>query len=526
MKRQILFWLVLISLPLPALAHIGSPNVFFEGRAGPYPVRVTVRPPGVIPGLAEVSVRVQSGNVQRVAALPIRWNLGKKGAPPPDEALPVRGETNLYSAELWFMQSGAESVEVQITGDRGPGSVIVPINAIALRRLAMPKFLGWLFVFLGTLLVALGVTVVSAAIRQSVLPPGAKPDMHKRWRFRIGTALVVIFFLAHLFLGKRWWDSEDADFRNNRLYRPLETVAQTLVQNGERVLRVSIEDEKYRHAENVPPFVPDHGKLMHLFLVREPQMDAFAHLHPVKLDRVTFQTVLPDLPAGSYRVYADMTFESGFTITITAPTQIPDAPEKIAGNESIRSSFDPDDSWQVSEPLGVAKQNDSRNENETTIRLSPEFSMTWLRNGPLTENRDSHLRFAVRDASGQLVQLEPYMGMLSHAALRRDDGAVFTHLHPSGTVSMAALQLFALRGEGKLPLAAALGKDDPICKLPTVEESQQEWLKMNKPDGDFSFSFPYEFPKLGRYRLWVQVKIHGRVFTGVFDTMVRGAGES
>ena len=35
------------------MAHVGSPDTFFTGKAGPYPVRVTVRLPGVIPGLAQ-----------------------------------------------------------------------------------------------------------------------------------------------------------------------------------------------------------------------------------------------------------------------------------------------------------------------------------------------------------------------------------------------------------------------------------------------------------------------------------------
>ena len=42
--------------PINAQAHIGSPNVVFDGQAGPNPVRVVIRPPATLPGVARVSV--------------------------------------------------------------------------------------------------------------------------------------------------------------------------------------------------------------------------------------------------------------------------------------------------------------------------------------------------------------------------------------------------------------------------------------------------------------------------------------
>ncbi|HEY0456308.1 MAG TPA: hypothetical protein VGE41_08020, partial [Verrucomicrobiae bacterium] len=88
----LVFALLLTFVTNVAHAHIGSPNVVYEGLAGAYHVRVSVKPPGVVPGLAQINVRVLSGQPTRVTVLPVRYNVGTKGAPPADEAKPVRGE--------------------------------------------------------------------------------------------------------------------------------------------------------------------------------------------------------------------------------------------------------------------------------------------------------------------------------------------------------------------------------------------------------------------------------------------------
>jgi hypothetical protein len=498
-------------VPLGAAAHIGSPNVFYEGYAGPYPVRVTVRPPPVIPGRAEISVRVQSSAVRRVAALPVVWNAGRQGAPPPDEARLVRGETDLYSAELWFMVPAAHSVYLDLDGDLGPGTAIVPVNAIATRRLGMSRWLGATLGLLGALLLLLMVTVVRAAVRESVLSPGETPDRKRRWRANLVAAITCGLLLLSVFGGKKWWDKEDASFRNNRLYRPAFMQSETRVANGQRLLRLSRKDLRQSY-----PIVPDHGKVMHLFLVREPELDAFAHLHPVKLNKETFEVPLPPLPAGKYRAYADVTYESGYADTLTSEVDVPEHSVLTGGDGQLVP--DPDDSWLVSPSFSATT---AATKGGQTIVLANGYSITWLRD-PTPKRPDAQaLRFVVRDAAGQPARLEPYMGMRAHAAVRRVDGAVFAHIHPAGTISMASQQLFALRAENKAALNISRLADEPICKLPSVEESQSVWLKQNSASDENIISLPYEFPQSGLYRIWVQVKINGQVLTGSFDADVK-----
>ena len=309
---RVILAILLCLLPVSAWAHIGSPNVFFEGPAGPYPVRITIEPPAVVPGLAQIHVRVHSGHPALVTVLPVRWDVGTKGAPPPDAAKAVPGETNLFTAQLWLMNSGSYSVFVDVSGPEGRGTAIVPLNSLAMQRLEMPRWLSFVFLGLGIFLLALFLSVIGAAVREGSLPAGVEPTRARRRleAFVMVVALALAVYL--LFIGKNWWDSVDKNFKNNRLYQA-QALTTTLHADANGQQELTLEFASNRRFDSTP-LVPDHGQLIHLFLIRSPAGDAFAHLHPVRDANHTgnaFTTRLPALPAGDYDLYADITHESG-----------------------------------------------------------------------------------------------------------------------------------------------------------------------------------------------------------------------
>jgi len=451
-------------------------------------------------------VRVEGGSIDEVTALPIKWNVGRKGAPPPDIAKLVRGETNLYNTQLWFMEGGAQSVELEVKGGSRAGRVLIPVDAVAMRVLKMDKPLGLVLGGLGVVLGVLLLSVIGAAVRESVLEPGEQPALRRKRVARVAVSIASAVLLFGIWGGKRWWDAEAADYRNNRLYQPMSAQATVRSETGERILRLEITDPRF---EKASPLMPDHGKLMHLFLVQEPKLETFAHLHPIKLDRKTFEVRLPDLPKGQYRLYADVTYETGFSDTLTTSFELT-ANELPKDSSNSGAGIDPDDTWLTALPLGDKPASEE-------CELARGYTMKRSAQERYRVNKPVHLSFSVRSEKGEAVVIEPYLGMRGHLALRRDDGSVFTHLHPGGTSSMASIQLSALRAEGKLPLKAAFGQEDPICQLPVLSSAQQDWLNGNGVTQQGTVTFPYAFPKPGKYRLWVQVKVNGQILTGVYD---------
>lgn len=482
--RALLAFLVLALAPsLPA--HVGSPDTFFQGTAGPYRLRVTVRPPGVVPGRAEIFVRVEDPGVSRVTVRPRRYDAGPRGAPPADEALIVPGDPGLRAASLWLMSGGEHAVEIEVSGSAGPGRAVVPVASVATRTLPMGGSLLAIILSFAALLVAGGLAIVFAAANESTLPPGEAPSPARRRTALAATGIAAAIFLF-LLAGENVWSQRVHDASRRGLFRPYAASAAAVAGPRGRILRLTIDDPAWR-GSGWHPLVPDHGKLVHLFAMREPGLDAFAHLHPLPVSDRAFEASLPDLPAGTYSVFADMTDETGFSQTVVARAEVP----RGAGRNG---PSDPDDSWRSSKPVPPVLVAPPPSD------LGDGLTMTWEGSGaPIVARREASLVFSVRDAAGRPAPLEPYMGMGAHAAVVRDDGSVFVHLHPMGTSSMASLEI----ARGGAPASGGM------------EGMTHDWIL------DGRVAFPYEFPKPGPYRLWVQVKLAGRVRTGVFDALIR-----
>jgi hypothetical protein len=481
-----------VAVTIVGSAHIGSPNVFFEGNAGAYPIRVIVRPPEVVPGLAEVIVRVSSPDVKRVEIQPVFWRVGVRGAPAGDEMRLVAGQTQTYSGQLWLMAYGAYSVYVKIDGARGAGTAIVPVNSLATGRLPLTRGLAAILVVLGLLLVGGLITIIRAASGESLIAPGEQLDPSRRRRANIRALVFAPILGLLLFGGAKWWNAEDSAYRRNMYGSPAAdpTVA---VTDGHRTLRLTVHDTAAFNAI-YSPVAPDHGKMMHLFLVSEPGMEHFAHLHPAQPDSLVFVSEVPALPAGKYRLFGDITMENGLSLTVTSSLTLPDAKGTIVRSDSD----DVVTSTPSAQIAAGAKQ-----------LLDGGYAMEWSGDSALTAGHPVDLKFTVRDPSGGVASLDPYLGMAGHAVVLRDDASVFIHLHPMGTVSMTGQEVFKARDRGDTTVKGRVRSD----ALPTMSMTG---MQMN---GDLTF--PYEFPKPGRYRIWVQAKPAGKVLTGVFDVDVR-----
>jgi hypothetical protein len=133
--------------------------------------------------------------------------------------------------------------------------------------------------------------------------------------------------------------------------------------------------------------------------------------------------------------------------------------------------------------------------------------MIWKRPATLTAKAPEDFSFTLLDANGQQPKyMGLYMGMVGHAAFVKTDGTVFAHIHPSGTVSMAALMM----AQSQNGSTASDMKDMPGMDMNGSSQSTPNTV-----------SFPYGFPTPGNYRIFVQMKHANVVETATFDANVQ-----
>ncbi len=474
---------LLIVTSTVAFAHVGSPNVYFEGDAGPYHLLLTVNPPAMIPGVALVEARVTSGTVDGLSIAPVYVNGKDQGLPPsPDAMQPSAGNPQWFTGKVWLMQSGAWEIRVEVAGPKGVGKLAIPVPAYARRTLPMQRSLGALLFALMLLLSVGIVSIAGAATREGVLAPAASPSPGNRRLGRIAMAIAAALVVAILALGNWWWNLQAADLKHSMIYSapPLKVCFDGA---GRLTLRM---DEDFWHQTRKDQWsmslIPDHGHLMHLFLLRVPTMDRFYHLHPEQVGHESFTVKLPALPSGEYKIFADIVRGTGFPETMVSEISLPDVTgEPLSGDDS-----------------GVSASTFESSAQMTNVSVLPDGGrMVWEQGrAALKAGQVFWFRFRIEDAQRKPAEdHEPYMGMAGHAEFVRSDLSVFAHIHPAGSVPMASLMM-AQKDSG-LPM----------------DHSSMHVLPAE-------VSFPYGFPQPGDYRLFVQIKRHGQVQTGVFDAHV------
>jgi hypothetical protein len=482
-------------------AHVGSPDVFVDGQAGPYRVLVTVRPPYAVPGVADVEILTTAPDVRSIRIVPLPLTgAGAQFTPVPDVAVRSADDPKLFTGHLWMMSAGAWQVRISIAGDRGEGTLAVPVPTLPQATLGMTRSLRGLLFALMVLLCAGFIAIVSAMAREARLEAGDTPDRTARRRGRVAAAVATGLTVAVVVFGNYWWAAEASSYARY-VYKPLAVTPQV---GADGRLKLTLFDPGWIASRRLDDLAADHGHLMHLFVV-SPALDRLWHLHPTEMETGVFEHALPEMPAGQYELFADLVHKTGVSETVTGRFDtggVHGAP--LSGDDSawaestVRLNADTTPDSVVS---GFSRTADL----SRTVDVSPTDDggrIVWVRDdkAPLKPKQLTMFTFRVEDASGQpATDLELYMGMPGHAVFVRRDRQVFAHVHPSGSAPMAALAI-------AMPAAAAAGAHaHHAAALP--------------PD----VSFPYGFPQPGDYRIFVQVKRGGRVRTGVFNAHVDGS---
>ena len=244
-----------------AHAHVGSPDVYAEGQAGPYKLSIVIRPPLVIPGIADIEVRSETPGVDRIMITPVPLTGEASLHPPvPDAMQRPTNDAQFFTGHLWIMTPGSWQIRFAVNGTQGSDTLSIPVPATALGTRPMTSAMGIMLACLGALLVLGMVGIVGAAAREAKLAPGAQVPQANRRSGYIAMTVTFALLVAAVVLGNTWWKSEAASYSGN-VYKPLQM--DTALVNGSLLELKLPRSRLAAAAPKLDDLIPDHDHLMH-----------------------------------------------------------------------------------------------------------------------------------------------------------------------------------------------------------------------------------------------------------------------
>ena len=218
----------------------------------------------------------------------------------------------------------------------------------------------------------------------------------------------------------------------------------------------------------------EHEKYMHVIGVRD-DLSQFFHIHPEKVSSGTWKVDYSFAEPGTYKVWSDVTHD-GTTYSFGHPTFTVDLPVKKGAKPT------PIPVSSVSGPIEFAKN---------TVLGNYQIGITYPE--PMVMARDTHIDFTIKGVTGQDVTLEPYLGVMAHLAVIKDDLKVYIHTHPEDHGAMGMKEDGHSHESFKLiPEVSAHGTEEETPAIPSSH-----------------ISFNVNFPKAGIYKMFLQFRPQG-----------------
>ena len=473
-------------------SDIGHYNVTYEGQAFNKTIRALIKPPGVIPGIANITIKTFGQSIDSIKIKPIKWHgaissaphlvIGPQGSPPADLMHQIDDNKKFFMGELWLMDFGAYNIKVEIFKNGISELINIPINSIATQIQPMSFNVSLILFFLMLLLLFGGTNIITIAYRESTIPYNQKIKSERIKNSKNVMLLSFIILSFILYAGSEWWNKTEQIFKEN-LYIPMDNEVQLINNGKQNILQIMITDELWLDGM-VPDLMLDHGKIMHLYLIKE-DYSQLCHLHPKrnKKNPNLFEVVLPNIEYGKYYLYMDITFESGFSSTLI--NQINYETDNIKKQKYDYLISDKDDSY---------------------ISNSPQYQLKWInKKKDFKINQDIHFNFQAQNIDGIPSKIEPYIQMGGHGAILKKDHTIFIHIHPIGTISMASQELY--NQNDKIT-------NSGVCYLGTVDDSIKTYFKNQESIVSFP---PINLDTPGNYVMWIQAKSKGEIITEKFD---------